>query len=391
MSKVKFASLLVTAFCILVLSACGAPAPTAQPAAEEPAVEEPTVAEPAAEEPVAEEPAAEEPAAEEAAEAPAAEEGLTIFEQMQQDSFAGMVGFEAPNNPEMRIGVLMITMANPFWVTFSEGAQAMGEELGITVDIQSAPTEGDIGSQLATCESMVAAGYDALVIYPITENNLIPCIVKANEAGVPIIEPNIISDMEAVKAAGGEIDQPKTLDMYQMGVVGAQFIVDQLGAEGGKVAIIEGLAAAPQSMARRDGAKSVFESAPNIELVTSQAGDWDRTVALNAATNIIQANPDIKGFYCANDVMALAVVEAAIAAGKKDDIIVVGTDFIEDAKVSIQEGLLDGSVAFSPYVWGELSVQMGVMKAQGTAVPEIIPIIQILVSADNVDLLEDWK
>lgn len=315
----------------------------------------------------------------------------TVFEQMRADSFAGMVGFEPPNDPDMRIGVLMITMANPFWVTFAEGAEAMGEELGIEVDIQSAPTEGDISSQLATCESMVAAGYDALVIYPITENNLIPCIVKANEAGVPIIEPNIISDIEAVEAAGGSIDQPKTLDMYMMGVNGAQYIVDQLGDEGGKVAIIEGLSAAPQSMARRDGAKSVFENAPNIELVTSQAGDWDRTIALNAATNIIQANPDIRGFYCANDVMALAVVEAAIAAGLEDQIIVVGTDFIEDAKVSIRDGKLDGSVAFSPYVWGELSVQMGVMKAQGKEVPNVIPIVQVLVSEENVNNLDDWK
>ncbi len=325
-----------------------------------------------------------------AVQAPAAT-GLTPFEQMRKDSFAGMVGFEAPNNPDMRIGVLMITMANPFWVTFADGATAMGEELGIKVDIQSAPTEGDINSQLSTCESMVAAGYDALVIYPITENNLIPCIVKANEAGVPIIEPNIVSDRAAVEAAGGKIDQPKTLDMYMMGVNGAKFIVDKLGAAGGKVAIIEGLAAAPQSIARRDGAKSVFENTPNIELVTSQAGDWDRTVALNAATNIIQANPDIKAFYCANDVMALAVVEAAIAAGKKDQIIVVGTDFIEDAKVSIQDGLLDASVAFSPYVWGQLSVQMGVMKAQGKEVPTEIPIVQVLVSSENVNNLNDWK
>lgn len=320
------------------------------------------------------------------------EEGeLTVFEQMRTDSLAGMVGFEPPNDPDMRIGVLMITMANPFWVTFADGAESMGDELGITVDIQSAPTEGDISSQLATCESMVAAGYDALVIYPITENNLIPCIVKANEAGVPIIEPNIISDIEAVEAADGSIDQPKTLDMYMMGVNGAQYIVDQLGSEGGKVAIIEGLSAAPQSMARRDGAMSVFENAPNIELVTSQAGDWDRTVALNAATNIIQANPDIRGFYCANDVMGLAVVEAAISAGIKDQVIVVGTDFIEDAKVSIQEGMLDGSVAFSPYVWGELSVQMGVMKAQGKEIPETIPVVQVLVSEENVNNLEDWK
>jgi D-allose transport system substrate-binding protein len=368
---------------MLAISACATPTPVVT---EAPVVEPEIVA---TEAPAAiEVPAATEaPAANEAP----AEEVLTPFEQMSKDSFAGMVGFEAPNDPDMRIGVLMITMANPFWVTFADGAQAMGDELGITVDIQSAPTEGDITSQLATCESMVAAGYDAMVIYPITENNLIPCIVKANEAGVPIIEPNIISDLAAVEEAGGQIDQPKTLDMYMMGVNGAQYIVDKLGEEGGKVAIIEGLAAAPQSMARRDGAMSVFENSPNIELVTSQAGDWDRTVALNAATNIIQANPDIRGFYCANDVMALAVVEAAIAAGKKDQIIVVGTDFIEDAKASIQEGLLDASVAFSPYVWGELSVQMGVMKAMGKEVPKEIPIVQVVVSADNVNNMDDWK
>jgi len=386
MQKKKFAPFMVLVILMLVVTACASPA---APAAEAPAAEAPAAEAPAVEAPAEEAPAAEAPAA--AEEAPAAEGTLTPFQQMRKDSFAGMVGFEAPTDKDMRIGVLMITMANPFWVTFSEGAQAMGKELGITVDIHSAPTEGDISSQLATCESMVAAGYDALVIYPITENNLIPCITKANEAGVPIIEPNIISDMSAVEAAGGKIDQPKTLDMYQMGVNGAQFIVDKLGAEGGKVAIIEGLAAAPQSIARRDGAKSVFESAPNIELVTSQAGDWDRTIALNAATNIIQANPDIKGFYCANDVMALAVVEAAIAAGKKDQIIVVGTDFIEDAKASIQEGMLDGSVAFSPYVWGQLSVQMGVMKAQGKEVPAVIPIVQVLVSKDNVNAMDDWK
>jgi len=34
---------------------------------------------------------------------------------------------------------------------------------------------------------------------------------------------------------------------------------------------------------------------------------------------------------------------------------------------------------------------MGVMKAQGKEVPSVIPIIQILVSEENVDLLEDWK
>jgi ABC-type sugar transport system substrate-binding protein len=241
----------------LVLSSCASPAPKAT----EPPAPPPTEAPAAA--PMEEPTSA--PVAEEAEASPMPEKTMTLWQKTREETLAGMVGFEKPTKKDMRIGVLMITMANPFWVTFAEGAQSMGKELGITVDIQSAPTEGDISSQLATCESMVAAGYDAMVIYPITENNLIPCIVKANNAGVPIVEPNIISDIKAVEADGGKITQPKTLDFFNQGVLGAQYIVDQIGAEGGKVAIIEGLAAAPQSMARRDGAKSIFENTPGIE------------------------------------------------------------------------------------------------------------------------------
>lgn len=372
MKNIRYSIVLVCLIVALALSSCASPKPAV--------TENPTV-EPTAEVVVTEVATEEAPAVTE----------QTVFQKMRQDSLAGVTGFVAPTNKELRVGVLMITMANPFWVTFADGVEAMGKELGISVDIQSAPTEGDIASQLATCESMVSAEYDVLVLYPITKNNLIPCITKATKAGIPVLEPNIISDIEAVKADGGEVTQVVTLDFVDQGVLGAQYIVDQLGEEGGKVAIIEGLAAAPQSMARRDGAKSVFENAKNITLVTSQAGDWDRTVALNAATNIIQANPDIRGFYCANDVMALAVVEAAIAAGKQDQIVVVGTDFIEDAKTSIRDGFLAGSVSFSPYVWGELSVQMAVMAAEGIPVPQTVPVMNVLVTIDNVNDMEDWK
>jgi len=315
----------------------------------------------------------------------------TLWEQMRADVMSQLGDFVAPDDSDMRVGVLMITMANPFWVTFSEGAEAMGEELGITVDILSAPTEGDVSSQLSTCETMVASGYDAIVIYPITANNLNPCILAATEAGIPVIEPDTRIDAEAVAEDGGEFTPVFTLDFFEQGAVGAQYIVDQLGEEGGEVAVIEGLSAAPQSQRRRDGAISVFESSENITFLTSQAGDWDRTVALNVATNIIQANPDIRGIYCANDVMALAAAEAAIAAGKGDQIVIVGTDFIEDAKQGIRDGVLGGSVAFSPYVWGEISVMMGVMAVQDIPIPDEVVLASMVVNADNVDLVDDWK
>lgn len=367
MKNLKNALLLLTA--VLVLSSCAAPKPET--------TEVPTAA-----------------STTEVASPDASAENesstLTVFQQMEKDALARVTGFVAPTDKNIRIGVLMITMANPFWVTFADGIQAKANELGITVDIQSAPTEGDIASQLATCETMVSADYDTLVIYPITENNLIPCITKATAAGIPILEPNVVSDIAAIKAEGGKLIQVKTLDFVNQGAIGAQYIVDKLGDVGGKVAIIEGLAAAPQSMDRRDGAKAVFEKSKNITLVTSQTGDWDRTVALNAATNIIQANPDIRGFYCANDVMALAVQEAVIAAGKTGQVFVVGTDFIEDAKTSIRNGELAGSAAFSPYVWGEVSIELAILAAEGKTVPEVY-LPNVLVNIDNVNNMTDWK
>ncbi|MBC7264845.1 MAG: substrate-binding domain-containing protein, partial [Chloroflexi bacterium] len=109
------------------------------------------------------------------------------------------------------------------------------------------------------------------------------------------------------------------------------------------------------------------------------------------ATNIIQAHPDIRGFYCANDDMALAVAEAVAAAGKQGQIIIVGTDFIEDAKQAIKEGRMQASVAFSPYMYGQLGVRMAVMVAEGKPIPEGVHTLNVLVTKDNVAQMEDWK
>ena len=75
--------------------------------------------------------------------------------------------------------------------------------------------------------------------------------------------------------------------------------------------------------------------------MASVPGNWDRQLSYDAATNILQQNPDIVGFYANNDGMALGVVEAVKAAGKlQDKIAVIGTDGISDAYKSIKAGEL---------------------------------------------------
>jgi D-allose transport system substrate-binding protein len=291
---------------------------------------------------------------------------------------------------EVKVGALLITLANPYWVTVQEGWLDTAKELGIEVDIQTGPSEDDIAGQLNTCESMVAAGYDAIVVNTITEQNLVPCIIKGSKAGIPMIDPDGRIDIKAVEEGGGTLYQGSTLDYYEQGMLGAKYIIEQLGDKGGQVAIIEGMIGSPQGEARRDGAKDTFDAASNIEIVSIQAGDWDRLKALDATTNILQANPDLAGIYCANDVMALAAFEAIDAAGKAGQVIIVGTDFIEEAKEAIKDGRMAASVAFSPYMEGMISAYFALMAINNMDISST-HIISVLVSAENVAEMEDWK
>ncbi len=126
-------------------------------------------------------------------------------------------------------------------------------------------------------------------------------------------------------------------------------------------------------------------------MVSSQPGDWDRSKAYNVTTNLLQAHPDLKGIMCANDVMALAAVESIEAAGKNGQIVVVGIDLIPQGKEAIKEGKLAASVAFSPFVIGEICARTAIAAARGKKIPQDLHVVSVLATIDNIDQLEDWK
>ena len=86
-------------------------------------------------------------------------------------------------------------------------------------------------------------------------------------------------------------------------------------------------------------------------------GNWDRQLSYDDATNILQQHPDLIGFYCNNDTMALGVVEAVKAAGLAGKVAVFGTDGISDAYVSIRAGELTGTVDSFPVLTGEVALE----------------------------------
>lgn len=291
---------------------------------------------------------------------------------------------------EHDIAAILITLSNPFWITVKEGYEEAAKEFGVNCDVLAAPKEDDVNEQLETLKTIIGKEYDAIAVSAMTPFNLIPGVVEANKMNIPIVAVGTSIDSEKGKEAGAKIEAFITSDYEEQGKLGAEFIISKIND--GEVAIIEGMLGADQSEARKNGAKSVFESNKNIEIVSIQAGNWDRKTAYDISANLIQANPELKGIFCANDMMALGAVDALKAAGKKDQVVIVGVDFIEEAKESITKGELDGSVAMSPYLFGKGGLILALKELQGHEIVEDIYWTPLgLINQDNVSDYEGWR
>ena len=128
--------------------------------------------------------------------------------------------------------------------------------------------------------------------------------------------------------------------------------------------MIEGLAGNITGQKRAKGfADQLAKIAPDLKVVASLPGDWDRQKAANITNDTMTANPDLVGIFCANDTMALGAVESVYAAGKGGEIVMIGVDGNSDA-VEVDQGRPPDRQRRAAAVPGR---QAGGGEGQGTA------------------------
>jgi ribose transport system substrate-binding protein len=281
-----------------------------------------------------------------------------------------------PKLPEgLKVGGVSKTLTNEYWRSLGEGYQKFADKVGVTVAYQAAQSEGDQLGQLTIAEGMVTQGYNVLLVSPQTDANLQPVVEQAKAANVPVVNVNDAVIPQAEHYVGNV--------QRDNGVRVAKWFIDNR-ANGGKVAIIEGQAGVYAAVQRTDGFKTTIEEGGKFTVVASVPGNWDRQMSYDAATNILQQHPDLVGFYCNNDGMALGVVEAVKAAGLQDKVVVFGTDGISDAYKSIEAGELTGTVDSFPVLTGEVAMEVALRLVSGQKLPRVVATPQALITKDNI-------
>jgi ABC-type sugar transport system substrate-binding protein len=274
---------------------------------------------------------------------------------------------------------------NPFFQQMEQGIDAQAGESDVDVEVQAASSITDTSGQADRLNAMAQQGYGCYVVNPISGTNLIQGLAQIAASGTPVVNIDSPIEADAAEKADLEVSTYIGTDNVEAGKMGGEAMVEALGGSG-KVALIGGISGDVTSNARLDGFK---EAAGDLEIVQTVAADWDRQTAQTRATDILSANPDLKGFFSANDDMALGIARAVANAGKTGEVDIIGVDGIEDALKAVEAGDLTASVAQYPYAIGEMGVQACEMAAAGEELPDTVTAPVAVVSKDNAqDALE---
>ncbi|NLG95641.1 MAG: ribose ABC transporter substrate-binding protein RbsB, partial [Acetomicrobium flavidum] len=240
---------------------------------------------------------------------------------------------EQGQQEQKKIGLVISTLNNPFFVTLRDGAQQKADELGYELVVLD--SQNDSSKEYSNVQDILQQGISLLLINPVDSDAVANAVKLANDANIPVITLDR-------GANGGEVVTHIASDNVAGGKMAGEYIVQQLGGKG-KVVQLEGI---PGASSARDRGKGFMEAieGTEIELVASQPADFDRTKGMTVMQNILQAQPEIDAVFAQNDEMALGAVQAIESAGRQG-IMVVGFDAIDDALQAIKDGKMAATVA----------------------------------------------
>ena len=273
--------------------------------------------------------------------------GYTIY-QSQSNSDSDVI----------KIGFLVPTLENPFFVDMTESAKSLdSDDLKVLVQANQ-----DELRQNQIIENFIVQGVDAICVVPINSESVIPAVIKANKAGIPVINVDNKINMESAKQQGAKIAFYIGSDNFEGGQLAGKFLAEKLKGIG-KVAILEGVAGNDAAIKRKGGFKEAINDFPKIEVVASQAADWNRQKANDIFQAILTANPDLNAVFACNDEMALGALKAI--KNTKQKIKIIGFDGIGKVLNLIKEGKIEATIVQSTYEIGKYSIEKAVDYLNG--------------------------
>jgi ribose transport system substrate-binding protein len=270
------------------------------------------------------------------------------------------------------IAVFTKNRTNPAYEAARLGADRVAAKFSATTTHYVPDKPDDVEEQIALIERAVAAKPDAVVFVPVHETKVNGAILRFDKANIPLF--NIIVPTTAGRRVTfiGSDDRALARDI-------ARHLFGQLGGHG-EIAILEGNPASATSHARQQGFADALAAHPGIKVRRSLRGDYLRDAARAAWHTAGGAVRGVDGVLCANDAMALGVLDA-LGDGPLPPI--VGVNAIPEAIAAIAAGRMLATANFDAMAMSALASEAALRHLNGEVVPAEITLPVQVVEASN--------
>lgn len=227
----------------------------------------------------------------------------------------------------------IVFQGDQFMKSLQQGVREAAEARG--AEVLELNIDGDQAREAQAIDTYISRGVDAIVIAPLSATNSAGALKRARDAGIKVIALN--GGLEDKSIANSTFSTANFDLGAASGGAAAKFIQSELGGEA-QVGILAFSSLLPeQSGARTGGFKKAAAEGNTITIVTEQDA-WVPEKAVQVATDILTANPQINVLYAANEGGTVGAMQAVRNAGKAGKVFVFGIDGSEQ----LARGLMAG-------------------------------------------------
>jgi ribose transport system substrate-binding protein len=250
-----------------------------------------------------------------------------------------------------------------FWQAVKSGAEQSAKANNVRITFEGPETEAMVDKQIDMLSAALAKKPQALGIAALDSKAAIPLLKRAQNDKIPVIAFD----------SGVDSDIPLTTcstDNVAAAALAADKMAELIG-NSGEVGVIVHDQTSRTGVDRRDGFVNQIKSKhPNIKIVSVQYGAGDHLKSAEIAKAMIQANPNLKGIFGANEGSAEGAAIGVKESGKK--LVLVGFDSGKEQKENIMSGLMAGAITQNPVGIGKCTVDSAVKALHGEKLPKKI-------------------
>jgi ribose transport system substrate-binding protein len=265
-----------------------------------------------------------------------------------------------------------------FWQAVQKGATDEAAAKGATITYEGPASESEVDKQLTMLQTALDKNPQAICFAALDSKAATPLLEQAKSKNIPVVgfDSGVDSDIpvttvatDNVKAAGEAADK----------------LAEAIG-DSGKVAVIVHDQTSQTGITRRDGfVNAMKERHPNVQVVDVQYGAGDPVKSADLAKAIMTANPDLKGFFGANEGSAKGVLNALKETGNEGKIVVVGYDSGQQQIDAIKSGVMLGAITQNPVGIGAKCVDAALDAIDGKTMDKNIDTGYYWYDKSNID------